>query len=246
MIAKAPATTLLALDAATEACSAAVVTDDGVLAGRFEALRRGHAERLMPMVQAVMAEAALDYRALSGIVTTIGPGSFTGVRVGLAAARGIALAAGLPLVGVTTLEALAAAVPASERAGRRILAALDALRGQVYAQWFDEAGTAVSAPTATTAMQAASAMTGADTVLVGSGAGAILDALGPEQAHAVRSCAAAWPDAAVIGGLVASRARRVGGLGGLAAASVQPLYLREAGARPSVGVEAPTNATEAP
>ncbi len=231
---------VLALDAATEACSSAVVVGDVELASRFEPLKRGHAERLMPMIETVMAEAGLDYSALGAIATTIGPGSFTGVRVGLATARGISLAAALPLVGVTTLEALAVAVPPEERQGHRILAALDALRGQIYAQWFDAAGLPLSLPMAAAAAQVVAASDAAAAwVVVGSGANAILDALGPARVRVVRSSAADWPEAATIGRLVSLRASLAGGIGRLAATSVQPLYLRDAGARPLEGAGMP-------
>lgn len=236
------ASALLALDTATEGCSAAVVAGEAVLARRFERLQRGHAERLMPMVEAVMTEAGLDYRALGAIATTVGPGSFTGVRVGLAAARGLALAAALPLIGVTTLEALAAAVPGPERAEGGILAALDALRGQVYAQWFDAANVAASAPMATTAVALAAALDPRATLLVGSGADAILQALGPGGRGVRRSRAPAWPDAATVGLLVASRAAAAGGFDRLATGPAQPLYLLGAGARPIDAVAVPTNA----
>lgn len=227
-----PALALLALDTATEACSAAVVARDAVLAHRFERLQRGHAERLMPMVEAVMAEAGLDYHVLCAMAATVGPGSFTGVRVGLAVARGLALAAAVPLIGVTTLEALAAAVSPAEAAGQRILCALDAMRGQVYAQWFDAAGVALTQPMATTAEAAAKALGTSQGLVVGSGADAVFRALGAASPGLRRSRAPEWPDAATVGRLVWLRAERTGGIERLATASVPPLYLREAGARP--------------
>ena len=230
---------LLALDTATEACSAAVVVGDHVVASRFERLHRGHAERLMPMVEAVMAEAGLDYRALSAIVASVGPGSFTGVRVGLAAARGLALAAARPLVGVTTLEALVAAVPRSERTGHRILAALDALRGQVYAQWFDDTGRERSEPMASSAAAITTDFACDGALVVGSGAAAVLAAFEPGWGGMRRSGAPDWPDAATIGRLVASRGAHAGGIQRLAAHSATPLYLREAGAKPLEGAVLP-------
>ena len=88
---------------------------------------------------------------LDAIAVTNGPGSFTGVRIGLATARGLALAAGLPLTGVTTLQALAAAPPEDERRGRIILATLDARRDQLYGQFFDENGDPAGDPFAAAA-----------------------------------------------------------------------------------------------
>jgi tRNA threonylcarbamoyladenosine biosynthesis protein TsaB len=125
---------VLALDTSAGACSAAVLID-GRCVQRLRELSRGHAEVLMPMVVKVMAEAACAFDDLTFVAVTVGPGAFTGLRIGLASARGIALAAGIACVGVTTLEAIAEA--ADQRAADRpILAALDSGRGDMYAQLF--------------------------------------------------------------------------------------------------------------
>ena len=94
---------LLAIDTALAACSAAVFdTDGGIIASESETMMRGHAEALMPMIARVMAKAATKFAELDRIAVTVGPGSFTGLRVGVSAARGLALAAGKPAVGVAT------------------------------------------------------------------------------------------------------------------------------------------------
>lgn len=228
-----PAMILLALDTATESCSAAVSHNGEALARRFERLRRGQAERLVPMIEEVMAEARADYRALDGIAATVGPGSFTGVRVGLAAARGLALAAGVPLIGVSTLEAVAAAVPAAERHGRTVLAALDALRGRLYTQRFASDGAPLSPPAADHADEIAARHDDlAGAVLVGSGAAAIERALGPAAAKPLRSSAPDWPDAATLGRLVWLRATAAGTIAALVRGRVRPLYLNEPGVTP--------------
>src|ERR1700751_2488132 len=103
---------ILAIDTALEACAAAVL-DTGaskVIASESQAMKRGHAEALMPLIARVMKGSGLAFAALDRIAVTNGPGSFTGLRVGLSAARGVALAAGKPAVGVTTLAAYAAPV----------------------------------------------------------------------------------------------------------------------------------------
>jgi tRNA threonylcarbamoyladenosine biosynthesis protein TsaB len=100
---------LLAFDSAQAACSAAVRRDSTLAARRFARMERGHAEALMPMIVAVLADAGIGFPALDAVAVTVGPGSYTGIRVGLAAAKGIALARGIPLIGVTTLEAVARA-----------------------------------------------------------------------------------------------------------------------------------------
>ncbi|MCB2100253.1 MAG: tRNA (adenosine(37)-N6)-threonylcarbamoyltransferase complex dimerization subunit type 1 TsaB, partial [Rhodobacterales bacterium] len=108
--------TLLALDSATGACSAAVRAGGALVAHRFQAMARGQAEALMPMAAEVLAEAGLTATDLDGVAVTRGPGAFTGLRIGLSAARGLALAAGVPCLGVTTFQALAEAVPDAELA----------------------------------------------------------------------------------------------------------------------------------
>ncbi|MGH6719008.1 MAG: tRNA (adenosine(37)-N6)-threonylcarbamoyltransferase complex dimerization subunit type 1 TsaB, partial [Alphaproteobacteria bacterium] len=127
---------ILALDAATAMCSAAVLDDGRVVAHRLERLGRGHAERLLPMVLEVLADAGLGFSALDRLAVTIGPGTFTGVRIGLATARGLALAADRPLIGVTTLETLAFDALAFAAEAQSVAAVVAAGRGRVYVQVF--------------------------------------------------------------------------------------------------------------
>ena len=128
---------VLAIDTALDACQAAVLDRNLPLAVRTEPMSRGHQERLAPMVQAVMADAGLSFDALDRIGVTIGPGSFTGLRVGLAFAKGLSVALRLPCVGVGALEALAASVPPG-----LVAAAVDARKERVYLQLFRD-GTAI-------------------------------------------------------------------------------------------------------
>lgn len=120
---------VLALDTATEACSAALAMDGRVLA-RFEVAGRTHTERMVPMVQSLMAEAGLAFAQLDAYVCGIGPGSFAGVRIGLGFMKGLALAADRPAVGVSSLESLA--LPALRGGAARVLAAIDARMNEVY------------------------------------------------------------------------------------------------------------------
>jgi tRNA threonylcarbamoyladenosine biosynthesis protein TsaB len=126
---------LLALDTATEACSVALWVDGAVL-GREELLGRGHAERILPMIDALLAEAGLALGALDGIAFGRGPGAFTGVRIAVSVAQGLAYGAGLPAVPVSDLAALGARAldrAAAERgAAAEALVALDARMGEVY------------------------------------------------------------------------------------------------------------------
>lgn len=126
--------TVLALDTCAGACSVAAV-GRGRAAERSLATERGHAELLMGLIGASMAEAALGFADLDLVAVTRGPGSFTGLRVGLAAARGIALAADLPCLGITSLDALAHSAPWADDEGVR-LATIDTRRGDLYAQAF--------------------------------------------------------------------------------------------------------------
>lgn len=127
---------ILAFDTAAAACSVALWRDGEVVAAASEAMARGQAEALMPMIAGVLRRADLTFADLNRIAVTVGPGSFTGVRAGLAAARGLALATGLPLIGVTSTEAIAAAIPQSRRAGRSVLVVLESQRSDLYVQLF--------------------------------------------------------------------------------------------------------------
>ena len=126
---------ILAIDTALEACAAAVLdTDAGELLAQEQLLmKRGHAEALMPMIARVMQSADLAFTALDRIAVTVGPGSFTGLRVGISAARGLALAAKRPAVGLTTLSAYAAAI-VGQSGPVPVISAIDARHDHVYFQ----------------------------------------------------------------------------------------------------------------
>lgn len=132
---------ILALDTAGVDCAAALYDSATrtVLAERCERIGKGHAERLTGMISEVMDEAGLPISAIERIAVTVGPGSFTGIRTGVAAARGLALALSIPAVGVTTLEVLAAAILEEHTRGP-VVVAIDAKRGEIYAQAFDADG----------------------------------------------------------------------------------------------------------
>src|SRR3954452_10699203 len=126
---------ILAIDTALDACSAGVLdTDAGHLIARESLpMKRGHAEALMPLIARVIRQSGVGFANLDRIAVTTGPGSFTGLRVGISAARGIALAAGKPVVGVTTLAAYAA--PVVNRGGEHpVISAIDARHDHVYLQ----------------------------------------------------------------------------------------------------------------
>lgn len=128
-----PPRTLLALDAAGASCAVALWHQDRVVAERFAPMQRGQSERLVPLVQEVLAQAQLSPAALSAVVVTLGPGGFTGLRIALAAAEGFALALGIPLMGFDSFTAHRVAVPKGEQEGRRLLVVLDGKRAEVFA-----------------------------------------------------------------------------------------------------------------
>jgi tRNA threonylcarbamoyl adenosine modification protein YeaZ len=143
----------LAIDTSFGACAVAVVdaVDAGtgaeprLLASQRQLMARGHAEALMGMIEQVMAASSHPIGEVGRICVTAGPGTFTGLRVGLATARGLALAIGCPAVGVGTLEAMALDVAeAGLNDAEPFAVALDARRGEVYVQAFDGAGAALS------------------------------------------------------------------------------------------------------
>jgi tRNA threonylcarbamoyl adenosine modification protein YeaZ len=136
---------VLAMDTSLEACSVAVARDGAPPVLASEVIGRGHAERLFGMVDAAMQEAALAYPDLDRIAVTVGPGSFTGLRVGIAAARGFALALRRTAVGIGTLDVHAARARGIVGA-RPVLALLDARRDELYGQAFDTEGRPLFAP----------------------------------------------------------------------------------------------------
>lgn len=139
---------VLALDTAGADCAACLydAADDRVLATAQETIGRGHAERLMGMIDDVLREAAITIREIGRVAVTIGPGSFTGIRVAVAAARGFALSPGVDAVGVTTLDVLANVHVAENSPAAPFAVAMDAKRGEVYWGEYNPDGTAASAP----------------------------------------------------------------------------------------------------
>lgn len=199
---------VLGLDTCLTACSVAVLDGGRLLAHRSEVMARGHQERLAPMAQAAMSEAGLSFNGLERIGVTVGPGSFTGLRVGVAFAKGLACALSIPAAGVGTLEALAAQ-------GRGLVAAaLDARRDQFYLQLFDE-GRPLMAPELLPIGQAAARLVelglGRPLALVGSGAPLLAAAAPGATVLTPEGC-----DARDVARLAASRPP----------APLRPLYLR--------------------
>jgi tRNA threonylcarbamoyladenosine biosynthesis protein TsaB len=170
---------VLAIDTALAACSAAVLDTDyggGVLASDSLSMTRGHAEALMPLIYHVMQRSELTFPEIDRVVVTTGPGSFTGLRVGISAARGIALAADKPAVGVSTLTAYAAPLLADDDS-TPVIAAIDARHDHVYLQVFGVGGRVLIAPRLAPMSDAIRAVSDAQSRIVGSAAQSIADRL---------------------------------------------------------------------
>lgn len=137
---------VLAVDTALGAVSAAIYDSAaGMLAAESEPMERGHSEALMPMVRRVMAEAGCDFAGIDRFAVTTGPGSFTGLRIGIAAARGFALVHDRPAVGVSTLAAFAAPVIFAEER-QQVAAAIDARNGMIFFQHLAVGGRIMAGP----------------------------------------------------------------------------------------------------
>jgi tRNA threonylcarbamoyladenosine biosynthesis protein TsaB len=223
---------VLAIDTALDACSAAVLdlNRGGVIASETLAMTRGHAEALMPLIARVMDQARIEFRELDRIAVTTGPGSFTGLRVGISATRGIALAAGKPAIGLSTLAGLAAPLIAADDS-TNVVAAIDARHDHVYLQVFGTGGRTLVSPRIATLRNAVRAAAAGPARLIGSAAGLL---------------AAAWPKGTDPPLLVDNRgAPDVSWIARLGAAAAEgygpprPLYLRAPDAQPQDAAHLP-------
>ena len=215
---------ILAFDTASSACSAAVWRDGHVAARRFERMDRGQSEALIPMVVAALADAGEAMAGLDVIAVTVGPGTFTGLRIGLAAAKGFSLAACIPCLGVTTLEAVALAVPASDRRCAALLVALETKRDDVYAQVFDPGLRPLTPPAAIAAAGLSDLVrpfTSGRLLVAGDAAARADEALRNGGVPFALAGGAGIPDAAHVAAIAAERFRP-----GIELPPLAPLYLR--------------------
>jgi tRNA threonylcarbamoyladenosine biosynthesis protein TsaB len=225
---------ILAIDTAMDACAAAVLdTEAGDLIAReSEAMKRGHAEALMPLVGRVIAQSGAAFAGLDRIAVTTGPGSFTGLRVGLSAARGIALAASKPVVGVTTLTAYAAPI-VSRNGEHPVVAAIDARHDQVYLQVVSGDGDSLIRPQVVLIEEALTAWRFGAPHLVGNAAGILAERLPPHAMPPLSVDAQAAPDIAWVGWLGAAVSPET--------APPRPFYLRAPDAKPANQVAQPAS-----
>ncbi|MGE3148073.1 MAG: tRNA (adenosine(37)-N6)-threonylcarbamoyltransferase complex dimerization subunit type 1 TsaB [Pseudorhodoplanes sp.] len=221
---------ILAIDTALEACSAALLdTESGaILASESRTMIRGHAEALLPLVARLMDKAKLEFDHLDRIAVTTGPGSFTGLRVGLSAARGIGLAARKPVVGLTTLAALAAPYIAADDTAS-VASVIDARHDHVYYQLFGPGGRTLVAARIAPVHEATRAVATGPVRLVGSGA---------------RMLFQAWPRLQPLPLIDERRAPDIAWVARLGAAADEgaapkPLYLRAPDAQPQDAAQLP-------
>ncbi|WP_267551438.1 tRNA (adenosine(37)-N6)-threonylcarbamoyltransferase complex dimerization subunit type 1 TsaB [Rhizobium rhizogenes] len=210
---------VLALDTAGVDCAAAVYDSgsDSVMGEVTETIGRGHAEHLMHVVDEALAKAGTALSAVERVVVTVGPGSFTGIRIGVAAARGFALSLNVPAVGVTTLEVMAATAR-QQNPGKPVLAAIDAKREEIYLQGFDANGDPLDEARAVTIDEARIIAGAFDGIVTGTAVARLSDAPPAER-----------PDAfpiAVVARLGAAKP---------VSEKPKPLYLRGPDARPQAG-----------
>ena len=186
---------VLAIDTALGACSAAILdtADDGIIASESLPMVRGHAEALMPLLHRIAQQVQISFSELDRVAVTTGPGSFTGLRVGIAAARGIALSINKPAVGLSTLAAYAAPHLADDD-NAPVVVAIDARHDHVYLQAFGPGGRSVIDPRLAPLREAVRAAASAPARIVGSAAQAVAHALSPKDAAPILVDARAAPD----------------------------------------------------
>ncbi len=230
---------VLAFDTCLGACSAAVQWRETAAsrtrtAHRYEEMTTGHAERLMPMLDEVLRESGLALASLEAIVVTEGPGTFTGIRVGVAAARGLALATGLPVRAATSLHAMAHAALADlaeTPAGHVLAVCVDARAGQVFVQLFEADSAEPVSDAAIMAPEAAATLSpGAALICIGSGGAAVAEAARLAGRDVQCRLPGLQPDAGSLARLAPALAIR---------RPLVPLYLRQPDAKPQSGRSLP-------
>ncbi len=217
---------ILAIDTALDACAAGVLdTEAGrLIAQESQGMKRGHAEALMPLIARVMKASGIAFAGLDRIAVTTGPGSFTGLRVGISAARGIALAANKPVVGVTTLTAYAAPI-VSRNGEHPVISAIDARHDHVYFQAVSGNGGALIRPRVAPVEEALAASAFGAPYLVGNAATILADRWPADAPAPFKVDAQPAPDIAWVAWLGAAVSPNT--------APARPFYLRAPDAKPS-------------
>ncbi len=219
---------ILALDTSMGACSAAVLRSDGAAQSLFlreERMARGHAEALMPMVAKVMAEAGVTFAELDLIAVTLGPGSFTGVRIAIAAARGLALVTKAKLFGTDSLSVMArSAVAAGAFRPGPFAVAADARRGMLYFGLYDETGKRLEGPLLIAPDDAAILLPSKLRVAIGSGGALLAEAATRRGVHVEARLPELQPSAEALAAIAYESGETL--------PILRPLYLRPPDAKP--------------
>jgi tRNA threonylcarbamoyl adenosine modification protein YeaZ len=223
---------ILAIDTSLGAAAAGLFDSDTrtEIAAESMAMERGHAEALVPLIGRVLARAEPAGLDLKRVVVTVGPGSFTGLRIGIAAARGFALARGVPVVGVSTLSAYAAPFIAANDSSI-VAVAIDARHGEIYFQVFAPGGRTMVSPRALSLREAARAIGSGPVRLVGSGAPLLALEAWSLGVGAVVADTQAAPDIAWVA--------RLGAAAQPEEALPRPLYIKKANATPQEAAALP-------
>lgn len=220
---------VLAIDTALGACSACILEagEPEPLAGETIPMERGHAEALLPLIDRLSSHVDGGFESLDRVAVTVGPGSYTGLRVGIAAARGIGLAADIPVVGVATLSAFLAPLMAGERRGL-FTAAIDAKHGQIYIQAIAVGGRTIIPPSLMTYRDAIRLLGSGPLIVTGSAAATLAAEARAQGVDVIVSDTPSMaPDIAWVA--------RLGALADPSQALPKPLYLREPDAKPQDG-----------
>lgn len=217
--------TLLAIDTASTSLSTAVLINGEVKGELYEDMERGQAENLMGFIAKSLELAGIDFDQIDGIAVTVGPGAFTGMRIGLATARGLGLARKIPVVGVSSLEAVVYGVSERDQQGRNILVALDSKRNEIFAQAFDGRKKPLSDPACLAPRQALMMAPPGDTLLAGDATPRLLTAAANAPDAFYDCTAPGLPRAGNVARIAAERWESGGNLPPV------PLYLRAPDAR---------------
>jgi tRNA threonylcarbamoyl adenosine modification protein YeaZ len=219
---------VLAIDTALGACSACILEagDAEPLASETIPMERGHAEALLPMIDRVISQVDGGFESLDRVAVTVGPGSYTGLRVGIAAARGIGIAADIPVIGVATLSAFLAPLMAGDRRGL-YTAAIDAKHGQIYIQAVATGGRVIIPPSLMSFRDAIRLLGSGPILATGSAAPALAAEARMQGVDIVVDEAALAPGIAWVA--------RLGAIADPTQALPKPLYLREPDAKPQDG-----------
>ena len=226
---------ILAFDTSAGACSAAVWENGRTLAQASRDMERGHAAWLVPMLRDVMGEAGLAFKDLDALAVTVGPGSFTGIRIGLATAKSMALATVLPLVGISNFDFHASIVEGTAWTQGTVMTVLETKRDDLYVQLYDSPSKLLGAAAAVPGAELASyvrglAGPGCSLALAGDGAERARDLMDGESAINILNLTVTQPHAGHLAALAESHLRS-----GNILEEVEPFYLRPADVRRPAG-----------